>query len=582
MDIVLNYDNSVNQAPQGFRTAMQFAADALDKLITNTETVTIGVGYGEVAGQPLGQGVLGESSPNFDTLPYSEIKNALAANAVTQAAKEAVAHLPAADPTGGMGVQVAYAQERALGIAPSNTYPVAGYVGFANATNAYFDYSTSGTPATYQYDFVGVAEHELTHALGRVTNLGYPDPLSPATVMDLFQYASPGVLATGTAEPSYFSIDGGAHNLGTFDNTSDCADWASSNGPDSFDAYANSGVINPLTPADKELMNVLGFQVACFASGTRILTTRGAVPVETLRPGEDIAITASGRRAPIAWTGWRSLVPARQTKPLDVTPVRVAAGAVADGTPARDVYLSPDHALSIGGRLIPVRYLLNGRTIVQVPVPGVTYWHVELDRHDLLLADGLPAESYLDTGNRAAFVNGGTVVMLPADFARGVWAREGCAPLLTDGPDLVRIRRELAERAATLGWRVTANPDLHLLAACGPVTLVRANGQWQTDLPEGTATAYLLSRTWVPAEVWPDGTDHRSLGVAMARLWLDGREVALDSPALSIGWHAPEPDWRWTAGCALLDLTGVRRLAFSLAMTGHYPVLTAQRAAVAA
>ncbi len=69
--------------------------------------------------------------------------------------------------------------------------------------------------------------------------------------------------------------------------------------------------------------------------------------------------------------------------------------------------LSPDHAVFVDDVLVPVRHLINGSTIVQEPVAEVTYYHVELATHDVILAEGLPCESYLDTGNRAVFVNGG-------------------------------------------------------------------------------------------------------------------------------------------------------------------------------
>ena len=85
---------------------------------------------------------------------------------------------------------------------------------------------------------------------------------------------------------------------------------------------------------------------------------------------------------------------------------------------------------------------------------NVTYWHVELPAHDVLLADGLPAESYLDTGNRAAFVEGGSVVMAHPAFARAVWHRRGCAQLVTDGPVRERVYRRLVAQALALGWRL--------------------------------------------------------------------------------------------------------------------------------
>jgi hypothetical protein len=98
-----------------------------------------------------------------------------------------------------------------------------------------------------------------------------------------------------------------------------------------------------------------------------------------------------------------------------VWPVRVRAGAFGARRPHRDLVLSPDHAVFVDKVLIPVRYLLNGATIVQEPVDVITYWHVELARHDVLFAEGLPCESYLDTGNRALFGDAASVQQsLPA------------------------------------------------------------------------------------------------------------------------------------------------------------------------
>jgi hypothetical protein len=135
-----------------------------------------------------------------------------------------------------------------------------------------------------------------------------------------------------------------------------------------------------------------------------------------------------------------------------VWPVRVAAGAFGPGAPARDLLLSPDHAVYAEGVLIPVRCLIDGRAVTQEARETVTYWHVELPAHDVILAEGLPCESYLDTGNRAAFANGGPVVQRHPDFARDVWVAEACADQVIDGPILARVRAALELRAAR--WRM--------------------------------------------------------------------------------------------------------------------------------
>ncbi|MDA8248129.1 MAG: Hint domain-containing protein [Rhodospirillales bacterium] len=192
--------------------------------------------------------------------------------------------------------------------------------------------------------------------------------------------------------------------------------------------------------------------VPCFAAGTRIATPGGAVAVERLRVGESVCL-AEGGTAPVVWLGHRRIDCRRHPRPDDVHPVRIAAHAFGMGRPARDIRLSPDHAVFVDGVLIPVRYLLNDATVAQLAVATVTYWHVELPAHGVLLADGLPAESYLDSGNRAAFANGGTLVMAHADFARRVWTDRGCAPLVTEGAMRDRVYARLIAQALTLGWR---------------------------------------------------------------------------------------------------------------------------------
>jgi hypothetical protein len=146
--------------------------------------------------------------------------------------------------------------------------------------------------------------------------------------------------------------------------------------------------------------------LACFTAGTRLLTTAGEVAVESLRVGA-LMPTASGRRlAPVRWIGRTSIDLDLHLAPEWAAPIRVRANAFAAGVPHRDLLLSPDHAIAVDGALIPVYLLVNGSTIQREPARGaVRYFHVELDAHDMLLAEGLAAESYLDTGNRTAFVN---------------------------------------------------------------------------------------------------------------------------------------------------------------------------------
>jgi hypothetical protein len=98
--------------------------------------------------------------------------------------------------------------------------------------------------------------------------------------------------------------------------------------------------------------------------------------------------------------------------------------------------------------LIPVKYLINGTTIAPVRRDKVAYYHVELPRHAILLAESLPAESYLDTGDRSNFANGGGGVALHPDFASRHWDAAACAPLIVTGPALDAARRRVNSFAA--------------------------------------------------------------------------------------------------------------------------------------
>jgi hypothetical protein len=193
--------------------------------------------------------------------------------------------------------------------------------------------------------------------------------------------------------------------------------------------------------------------LACFVAGTRIGTERGPVAVERLHVGTRV-VTHSGAMHPIVWIGRRRLDLRRHPAPQRACPVLIVAHAFGDGLPARDLCLSPDHAVFVDGVLIPVRYLVNGSTILrQDRMRAVSYYHVELVRHDILLAEDLPVESYLEAGGRAMFENGGAPLLLHPDFA--VRAREaaGCARLVVTGAELRAVRQRLSLGAIRLGRR---------------------------------------------------------------------------------------------------------------------------------
>ena len=126
--------------------------------------------------------------------------------------------------------------------------------------------------------------------------------------------------------------------------------------------------------------------------------------VEDLELG-DLAVTTSGEARPIVWIGHQKI----SRPPPAQWPVKVLAWAFGETLPARDLWLSPGHAVCVSvvdEVFVPVGEFVNGATIAQVEVNEVAYWHVELQSHDLLLAEGLPCESYMDCGNRGFFGHG--------------------------------------------------------------------------------------------------------------------------------------------------------------------------------
>ncbi|TFZ58838.1 peptidase metallopeptidase [Methylorubrum sp. Q1] len=215
---------------------------------------------------------------------------------------------------------------------------------------------------------------------------------------------------------------------------------------------ANAAIVTDRTTgAVDTLTNVQEMAFAapvCFTSGTRLRVFQAGgvveVAVEALRVG-DVAVTATGGRRKIRWIGQRTVVPATCTVPSQQWPVRVRAGAFGSDPcgrllPVRDLRLSQGHPVLVaadednrGGVLVPIMCLINGTSIMREPASMVTYWHVELDAHDILLAENLPAESYIDGGDRAFFVKASDDALHNPDFVAPGWTAR-CRPVLIDGP----------------------------------------------------------------------------------------------------------------------------------------------------
>lgn len=321
----------------------------------------------------------------------------------------------------------------------------------------------------------------------------------------------------------------------------------------------------------------------CYAAGTRILTADGEITVEDIREGDLVVVVDGGRRSvlPVKWVGVSPVNLAANPHPELVAPVRIAKGAFAENVPSRDLIVSPPHAIFVDGTLIPAKMLVNDMTITrEIDRSAVTYYHIELERHAIILADNLPAESYLDTGNRSFFRNAPVTTLGASEYhvneASQIWEEHACAPLTVAPNDVRPTWEALAERAESLGYarpviETTTDADLHVVVNGRRINAVEiSNRTYRFILPRGADTARLVSRATAPAALAAYTGDPRTLGVSIRSIAVkSGASVEVfsaDHPALRDGWHTVETlgsaMWRWTNGNAALPVA-----------TGNQPVV---------
>jgi hypothetical protein len=391
-----------------------------------------------------------------------------------------------------------------------------------------------------------------------IVGLNVGSTLSPTNLVDMLgdptvtvDKGQPGFGDAGTV----FLSDGAVLNLTGITNAS--APWhvlTKSDGAGGTDVFLSS---------------------VCYAAGTHILTATGERAIESLFQG-DIVLTLSDnelKAQPVKWVGHRRISLAAHPRPETVAPIRIERDACADGMPHRDLLVSPDHAIFVDGKLICARRLVNGTTIRrETGWTAVDYYHVELDRHAILLAEGLPAESYLDTGNSGFFSNSGAPLVLHPDLTDETdyptREADSCAPFVTDAASVQPVWQRLADRAAAIGRPVpqrvtTTDAALRVLANQRSVKpVISDNERVIFVLPRDVHEVRPLSRAQSPTEARPWLEDRRRLGVRVKRIVLRGaddlREIPMDHPALTRGWWTVERDGpmisRWTDGEAVLPL----------------------------
>jgi hypothetical protein len=175
---------------------------------------------------------------------------------------------------------------------------------------------------------------------------------------------------------------------------------------------------NEATTANDTLIAVSGYSnntasqsltldPACFLAGTTVAAPGGARAVEELVPG-DMICAADGRAVPVKWIG-RQTVSTRFGPAERLMPVRFAAGSLSDGLPTADLTVTADHGMLVDGVICHAGALVNGTTITRVPLSemGETYtvYHIETENHEIILANGAPAETFIDNVSRRVFDN---------------------------------------------------------------------------------------------------------------------------------------------------------------------------------
>jgi Hint domain len=210
-----------------------------------------------------------------------------------------------------------------------------------------------------------------------------------------------------------------------------------------------------------------GGKATCFLKGTLIQTPHGEVAIEDLRSG-DLVTTISGSGKPVKWVGRMTFEKSRdESWDRGVAPIKIAESAISEGLPSRDLYLSSAHHLYMNGLLIPASAVVNDQSIARcnsMETQVLEYYHIELESHDVVLANGLPAETLL-SAQVAAFDNheeryalyGDEPIDLmpyaPRAANDGIWEnlnsrlRSIVSPIYDRRKTLDVIRDELADRA---------------------------------------------------------------------------------------------------------------------------------------
>ncbi|MDA8249648.1 MAG: Hint domain-containing protein [Rhodospirillales bacterium] len=317
--------------------------------------------------------------------------------------------------------------------------------------NAYYEYAVSPDGATYSLSASATgkappAAYGITDSSGNVNVLGDVNP-------DSFVFNNKAGHTFTYEGVANFPISGTQTLTGfiALDTSLNTYHFFSTSSVLVSTAVVASSFTSDAPSTTSTWWNIDAAAPGCFVAGTLIATPGGAVPVETLAAG-DLVLTADGRALPVRWLGRSTINLFRAADRASLLPIRIRAGALDENMPARDLLVSPGHAIRVGDVLAHAGALVNGTSIVQErDMPMVfPYYHVELDSHAVLRAEGAPAESFLDGVEDLAFDNAG-------ERPAGGTMQEMDCPRIRSARQLPRaVKEHLAARAATLSGTVAA------------------------------------------------------------------------------------------------------------------------------
>ena len=298
--------------------------------------------------------------------------------------------------------------------------------GGISGTNAYYDGTFSQTNIAATDSYLGLSGVQTigfstTSSTGDVLNITFTDAYAHGNSGNNAEYVVPPGSGSNT-----ISIVSGSETAGKTQT--------GSNAGTSSSTFSSGTII-------------------CYAKGTFIATEDAAVPVERLQEG-DLVLTLSGDLEPVKWIGHRTVDCKRHPDSNEANPVRILKGAFSENQPSRDLFLSPLHSLYVNGIFVPAIDLVNDLTIFQEARSKITYYHVELASHNVIYAEGMTAETYLDDNNRDFFVTGADseVVQLDASMPQmtsdEIWQNKGFAKVMREGAEVEAIRAQLLGRAA--------------------------------------------------------------------------------------------------------------------------------------